>query len=181
MVHPSFFPRPYPRDVASKRRRRTAAPATGPAYGAGLSPAFTGPTSSLNSRSSIESPLSPGPPAGWLAFLQFRATRCQGHARASGHPVPVCEPPQVRVPAGEIVALEAIGHSRGVVAPDHRDHHDVLREHVVHPDEQGRPLDRVHLALGGLPEPVVLVVPPSRRVARRPLVLLRADLGRREV
>src|SRR5262245_64743334 len=88
-------------------------------------------------------PLSPGPPAGWLAFLQSRAMECQGHGQVSGHPVPVCETPQVRVPAGEIVAFEAVGDARDVVAPDEQVTDNVCGEDVVHPDESRDMIDSI--------------------------------------
>src|SRR5438128_6171880 len=56
--------RPSPTIVCTKRRRLSA-------------PVFTWSTSALNSRSAIESPLSPGRAAGWLAFLPFCASGCQ--------------------------------------------------------------------------------------------------------
>src|SRR5213593_1002319 len=56
--------RPSPTIMRTKRRRLKV-------------PAFTRSTSARNSRSSIESPSRPDPPAGWLAFLPFRAAECQ--------------------------------------------------------------------------------------------------------
>src|SRR4029434_3796804 len=96
-------------------------------------------------------------PGGWLLNVS-----CDGVSRL---PVPVREAPQIRIPPREIVALEAVRYSRDGVAPHDRNHDDVLGEHVVHADEQGGTLGRVHLALGGLPDPIVLLVPPARGVA----------------
>jgi len=60
------------------------------------------------------------------------------------------------------------------------DHDAVLDHHVVHPDELRGPLRRIHLRLGDLPEPVVLLVAPAGDVPPGPLVVLAGDLGRRE-
>src|SRR5207248_2085600 len=83
-------------------------------------------------------------------------------APMSGVAVPVCEVPEIRVPAREVDALEALGHARRGVAPDHRDHDDVLGQHVVHPDEERGALWGIELRLGRAPEPVVVVVAPAR-------------------
>src|SRR5712691_4031130 len=94
---------------------------------------------------------------------------------------PVGQIPEVRVPPalpGIAQANRDGGHAR---PPDDGDDHDVLDDEVVHLDEEGRALDRIHLGLGGLPGPIVLLVAPPGRVAPRPLVLLRGDFPRREL
>jgi ATP-dependent Clp protease ATP-binding subunit ClpX len=55
---------------------------------------------------------------------------------------------------------------------DRRDHHLVLAHQIVHADEQGGPLDRVELGLGGAKRLVVVVATPPRDIAALPLVLL---------
>src|SRR5213076_1618284 len=59
--------------------------------------------------------------------------------------------------------------------PDDGDDHDILDKEVVHFDEERGALDRVHLGLGRLPGPVVLVVAPAHDVPPLPLVRLRGD------
>src|SRR5262245_48386839 len=89
---------------------------------------------------------------------------------------PVGERPEVAVPA----ALHHVAHpvrDRGDARPEHHgDDDDVLDDQIVHLDEESRSLDRVHLGLGGLPRPVVLLVTPAGWIAARPLVLLGRDL-----
>src|SRR6266511_6167945 len=115
-----------------------------------------------SSRAVAETRAAPGPPG-----MRRRS------ATALGLPVPVGMVVEVRVPAADIGAPESGGDRGDDVAPEHRDHHYVLDQEVVHPDVVGRSLDGIHLGLRGLPEPVVLLVPPAGDVPAGPLVLLR--------
>src|SRR6266852_9741086 len=67
---------------------------------------------------------------------------------------PVREAPELRVPPGELHAAELHRGGRDAVAPEDRYHHDVLDDQIVHPDEQGRPLDGVELGVGRAVQPV---------------------------
>src|SRR2546425_6575222 len=82
-----------------------------------------------------------------------------------------------------ISALGHVAHSAGdrgyARAEDHRDDHDVLDHEVVRLDEECRAFDGIHLGLGGLPCPVVLLVAPARDVAALPLVLALAQRDRK--
>src|SRR6266850_3680047 len=89
---------------------------------------------------------------------------------ASGLPRPVHEPPQRPAERAEVEPADRVGRREHRVPDDDGDHHHVLHDEVVHPDEHGRALDRVHLALGGPPQPVVLVVAPAAHVDAGPLV-----------
>src|SRR6266545_7091071 len=88
---------------------------------------------------------------------------------------PVRESPEVAVPP----ALDHVAHpvrDRGDARAEHHGNdHDVLNDEVVHLDEEGGALDRVHLRLGGFPRPVVLLVAPAGGIAARPFVVLGGD------
>src|SRR5574341_2283962 len=114
-------------------------------------PAFTAPTRTLSSCSS-------------MGFL------------LSGLPVPVGETPERGVPAGEIHATQPHARGRHPVPPEDRDDHDVLDDEIVHLDEERRALHRVELGVRRLVGPVVLLVAPPRDVAPLPLVGFRGDL-----
>src|SRR5438093_12085458 len=90
--------------------------------------------------------------------------------------VPVGDVPEIRVPAADLGAAEPVRDGRRVAAPEEGHDHDVLGQEVVHPDEVCCTLDRIHLRLGGPEQAVVLLIPPARRVATGPLVLLLGDL-----
>src|SRR5262249_5529658 len=114
-----------------------------------------------------------------LSFMDTASWR-PGSVAVLGDLVPVGDVPAIRVPAADLGTLEPVRDRGRVAAPEKRHDHDVLGEQVVHPDEMGRALDRVHLALGGAEEPVVLLVAPAGRVAAGPLVLLLRGLPRYE-
>src|SRR5262245_51681135 len=67
---------------------------------------------------------------------------------------PVLEVPEVGVPA-TLLDVQAVADRRHPRAEDDGDDDHLLDDHLVHLDEQGRPLDRVQLRLGRLVELVV--------------------------
>src|SRR5262249_14984412 len=110
----------------------------------------------------------------YLDMREERAGRpraARPHATRLPFAVPVLQRPEVGVPAAPLrPQLGADRRHRGTL--HHRDHYDVLDHQLVHLDEEGRPLDRIHLALGGAEHLVVLLAPPPRDVPALPLVVL---------
>src|SRR5207247_361662 len=88
---------------------------------------------------------------GWECLLSCAASRL---------PVPVHQPPQGTAIRAEVEPLKRLRYGEGSGPCDNGDDRDIVDHEVVHADEQGRALDRVHLVFGRTPELVVLVVPP---------------------
>src|SRR5437762_2971311 len=88
---------------------------------------------------------------------------------------PVGHVPEVRIPPALCRVAQTRRDRGDARTPDDGDDHDILDKEVVHFDEERGALDRVHLGLGRLPGPVVLVVAPAHDVPPLPLVRLRGD------
>src|SRR5437879_799172 len=116
----------------------------------------------------------------WSPLMYCRPVRAPIVASGSGLARPVHEPPQRSAERAEVEAADAIADGEDGVSNDDGDHHDVLDHEIVHPDELGGALDRVHLGLGGAPEAIVLVVAPPGQVRAGPLVGLLRDFPRAE-
>src|SRR3989441_4865486 len=85
---------------------------------------------------------------------------------------PIGEGPEVAVPPALDHVAHPVGDRRDARAEHHGNDHDVLDHEIVHFHEKRRTLDRVHLGLGRLPRPVVLLVAPAGLVRQRELVVL---------
>src|SRR6266852_3071348 len=99
----------------------------------------------------------------WCRLYKLVSRKCQDSLRLTD---PVREAPELRVPPGELHALELHRGRRDAVAPEDRYHHDALDDQIVHPDEQGRPLDGIELGVGRAVQPVVLLRSEERRVGK---------------
>src|SRR5262249_48706951 len=86
---------------------------------------------------------------------------------------PIAQVRHIVVPAGDLRA-QRFGERLHLRPIDHRDHR-IVGHQIVHANEQGGPLDRVELDLGGAKRLVVVVAAPARYVAALPLVLLVRD------
>src|SRR4030095_16900093 len=148
-------------------------------------PALTWPIMCLSSCSCIDGP--PGRVVGGdrLGGPLYTASRPKLSSYPPGSTlsllVPVGQPPEGGIPAGQIHALQRVDGARDPVAPEYSDRHHVGDHHVVHLDEQSRALDWVDLAVRRLVGPVVLVAAEAGAVAPLPLVGLLRDLPRAEL
>src|SRR5262245_40331505 len=101
------------------------------------------------------------PPA--MSMVLRGVTRAMIIAGRSRAPltIPVRDAAEDRVPAVELDPVERVAGRVHDVSPGDGDHHRALDHLVVHPDEQGRSLERVHLYFSLAPELVEGGIAPA--------------------
>src|SRR5215472_6838480 len=74
--------------------------------------------------------------------------------------VPVFEVPEGAIPAAQC-RPELLGQCRHLRAAHNRDDHPVFHDHIVHGNEESRPLDSIKFTFGRMKEVVVRFVVPA--------------------
>src|SRR6266545_7995392 len=68
---------------------------------------------------------------------------CTSSPQALRFPVPIRQSPEIGIPIAQFHPLELLAHRPHPIAPDHRDEHNILDQHVVHADDERGSLDRI--------------------------------------